>query len=1057
MSTNQFGGPAYTSPETRELTSITESPNPDARDFASAEKMAELLQRHDFQIKALAQGQQQLQQGVNDATNNPIQQIQQFIADVIVLLGGGEITSGLLDFGDLQYILPTLGALFGLGDAPFPIDLFQAAEKFFFGYVVPQQQFTDEINTIISNWLTTIGIDPEFIKDLKALVTALGNLFGSVGNIFPSLASFFGELGIDANDLGPLGQILKPIINFFSGLDLKNIGHLLEFITNAIDPFVQQLTAVINFINAVLVIFNFDVAGGGGVVNSPLPELTAPFENLITFLGDIDLGPGNFNPLQAAENFIKNVLSPTGLLASIDSIVESITGLTGDGISLADVQAFFANLRSFLGGIDLNIGDFDPIAAAEQFITTVLDRTGLLTTIEGIAQDITGVANGNGDDISKFFGNFKSFMAGIDLNADDFDPIAAATQFVNGVLMPLNLLLGRNSQIKLAQLTNTSQELLWNPGFSGAISITGRGIWTWDGDVYFTADTDATPGSAKVTADGTYKALRSNSADVSAGQTLNLSVRVLTDGLVGDGDLIQIMVAPFTGTTQGDFVTLDSIGAPTDAATGWTGAPATAKTATLSGTYAVPDGVDSVQFRLVVLPTATAGTINFDSASEMRVTDGLPQEWVNGLTTALTNIGTFINQLGDVFNGLVVTPVNDAVSQVIDWFNGLVNYQSDTTSATVANASKIAALEAARTGTDNYGNHAADDFNRTTGLGTDWAVTGDGTISTDGANATLAAGTKAIATYQPLKSMTNYQVIKLVLVSAPKLNSDFVYLIGRSSADRSSYVFARLNASSAALGFAAGGAETVWATQGDPPYPRPSIHPRAGDTWELWCGTGNAAGQFEVIRNGATVINYTDAGAQSHIGDSYLDWGFGLAGANPGAVAVWTANDNTPAPIIGSVCRVYRASTAGVGTAVAIQTVPGNTFDTVDKISPDMTWDKTTSKLTVSKPGMYMVRVRLEFSTVIGANANCCLAIYRNGAVYEYGAESDGAPGVYGVAVVSGASNLSETFMVYCDAGDSLQPGCVFGTQGLSIVGDSTGAYTAFTVSRISDLGAGNG
>lgn len=738
-------------------------------------------------------------------------------------------------------------------------------------------------------------------------------------------------------------------------------------------------------------------------------------------------------------------------------IFDLVAGLTGNpNAIIQDAADFFSRVRSFFQAVDFTNPDFDPLEAAKTFVTSVLNPTGLLASVEAFVESITGISgdDANLDKLKTFFGNFKTLLAGVDFADPDFDPVAAATQFVNYVLMPLNLLLGRNSQIALPALTNTSQQLLWNGGFSGAISLTGRGIWQWDGDVYYTADPDATPGSAKVVADGTYKALRSNAAEVSAGQTIQLSVRVLTDGLVGDGDLIQIMLVPFSKGVEGEFVTLASVGVPTETPTGWTGAPAGAKTATLSGTYTVPEGVDHIQYRLVVTPAATAGTVRFDSAAAARVSDGLPQEWVSGLKDALANFSTVINQLGDVFDGLVVTPVNNAVSQVIDWFNGLLGYQSDTTSATISNAAKIAALEANRTGTDNYGNHATDDFDRDTGIGSEWAVSGGGTITTDGANATLTGGGKAIATYQTLKSVTNFQVIKLVLATAPRSNSDYVYLIGRSNTDRSTYVFARLNKSSAAVGCVVGGAETVWATQSDPPYPRPSIHPRAGDTWELWCGTGTAQGQFLVVRNGATIINHTDAAAQSQVGDDYLDWGFGFAGSDPGSVAVWTANDNTPAPVIGSVLRVYRASTAGVGTAVAIQKVPANTFDTVDKISPDMAWDGT--QLTVAKAGMYIVRCRLEFSTNIGANANVSLCVYKNDVVYEFGREdpSQGGPWPSTVYSYSGASSLSETFLVYCEPGDRVQPGVVFGVSGLNIVGDNTGAYTALTVSRISDLAA---
>ncbi|ETB34663.1 hypothetical protein GBP92_05905 [Mycobacterium avium subsp. hominissuis] len=560
MSGNQFGGPAYTSPETRELSSITESPNPDAADFASADKMAALLQRHDFQIKALAQGQQQLQQGVNDATNNPIQQIQQFIADVIVLLGGGEITEGVLDFGDLQYILPTLGALFGLGDAPFPVDLFQAAERFFFGYVVPNQQFTDEINTIIKNWLSLIGIDPQFIKDLQDLTTAIGTLFGSVGNLLPSLTQLFEALGIDANDLGPLGQLLGPIIKFFSGLDLKKIGTLLEFVTDALDPIVKDLTAVINFINAVLAVLGFEEHGGGGVVNSPLPELTVPFENLMAFLGDINLGSGDFDPIEAAYDFIDRVLAPTGLLPTAQQIAAAISGLTGQDINLDDVSTFFTNLRAFLTGIDFNVADFDPLAAAEQFINNVLNPTGLLMSITS--------------------------------------PISSENLFgpISGALLP---------NIPAAHISGAEQNLLTNPEYVGENSVDGESSWTWTG----TLSRVAGGGAVQATGDGSTKQLLSDPAiEVDPGQTLKPAHYLQWDGITASGAAFLLGVNYYSdaaGTTLLSSATVATIANPAANSGGWQ---------QMAGADVVPDGAATARLWIEQTDAVTAGISSWTSA-----------------------------------------------------------------------------------------------------------------------------------------------------------------------------------------------------------------------------------------------------------------------------------------------------------------------------------------------------------------------------------------------------------------------------------------------------------
>ncbi|QDQ97992.1 hypothetical protein [Tomitella fengzijianii] len=41
-------------------------------------------------------------------------------------------------------------------------------------------------------------------------------------------------------------------------------------------------------------------------------------------------------------------------------------------------------------------------------------------------------------------------------------------------------------------------------------------------------------------------------------------------------------------------------------------------------------------------------------------------------------IGRMVNQVVDIFNGLVVTPINDAIQGVLDWFRGLLGFRQDT-------------------------------------------------------------------------------------------------------------------------------------------------------------------------------------------------------------------------------------------------------------------------------------------------------------------------------------------------------------------------------------------
>lgn len=248
-----FGGNAnnYQAPEARALSSIAKAPGPDTNsDFVK------MLTQHDAQIKFLAGQVKQAKKSADEANQNPIQQLQQFIADLTVLLGGGELPKGALEFGDLQYILPAVGALFGFGEGGFPVNLFAAAEKFFLGYVVPNQQYTDLTISAINSWGEQLGIDPQFLRDLAALVQAFGDLFAAIQDLLSACGTFISQLFTpDGVDLGPLGQILKPIVSFLGlgWLDLSKFGDSVSWVTDGLDPGVRKLVASINSFTTMIV------------------------------------------------------------------------------------------------------------------------------------------------------------------------------------------------------------------------------------------------------------------------------------------------------------------------------------------------------------------------------------------------------------------------------------------------------------------------------------------------------------------------------------------------------------------------------------------------------------------------------------------------------------------------------------------------------------------------------------------------------------------------------------------------------------------------------------
>nr|WP_052741208.1 hypothetical protein [Mycobacterium sp. UM_NZ2] len=193
--------------------------------------------------------------------------------------------------------------------------------------------------------------------------------------------------------------------------------------------------------------------------------------------------------------------------------------------------------------------------------------------------------------------------------------------------------------IPITWLNNNAAQALWNPGFDGPDSVVGS-KFQWDGTVYRTLSTDHQPGSVRITADGEVHALRSNPYDLNAGDKLDdISARVAWSGLsaaAGSKPMqISLLVMDGTGTQYVDIASVgESSGA---AAAGWTGLPAGAQDATLTGDWTATTDC-TVVLRLVLDETATAGDIWFDAANMPVIGNGIPTEWLNALVADLAKM-----------------------------------------------------------------------------------------------------------------------------------------------------------------------------------------------------------------------------------------------------------------------------------------------------------------------------------------------------------------------------------------------------------------------------------
>jgi hypothetical protein len=219
-----------------------------------------------------------------------------------------------------------------------------------------------------------------------------------------------------------IADIVQRITGATGATDLTGLGNFFTGLTGANGSLVSQFVS--------------RITGTGAT----LTDLTTTFTNLRDFLGFNPLG-GFTNLATAVTSFFTKLntvtpttkLDPAKLLSAIgmdqvSSLISFITG--GAGTLVTDVQAFFNNLRNFLG--------FNPVSFAD-FGTAVTTFFGKLNTITptikldpaklfqdigiGKIADLIPFITGTGTaaaDIQTFFTRLKSILGGV-------NPMSAAS------------------------------------------------------------------------------------------------------------------------------------------------------------------------------------------------------------------------------------------------------------------------------------------------------------------------------------------------------------------------------------------------------------------------------------------------------------------------------------------------------------------------------------------------------------------------------------------------------------------------------------------------------
>ncbi|AJD82115.1 minor tail protein [Mycobacterium phage Cosmo] len=270
--------------------------------------------------------------------------------------------------------------------------------------------------------------------------------------------------------------------------------------------------------------------------------------------------------------------------------------------------------------------------------------------------------------LNTFYHNLGEFLGSINFLSPDFNPAAAAQEFVELMLLPLNLLLGPNSPLNLANafgnLTRVNigaisreRPNLVQAGTFPLGSIATNSDWELVG----TGRTDDGTGSVKVTADGYHKALRTgrNATDtilVGEGQTFDWAFHVSWTGYSGAGEVLHLQVVPYIEGVPQVPVNVAALD-PEESESEWPGVE-------VAGSWTVPENVTGVQMRILLTSDALAGTFFIDDVSG-RQDSTFRLEWVDGLPEAIQDmIARWQSTLNTIFTA--VTGVPNALAELAD-------------------------------------------------------------------------------------------------------------------------------------------------------------------------------------------------------------------------------------------------------------------------------------------------------------------------------------------------------------------------------------------------------
>ncbi|QYW00828.1 minor tail protein [Gordonia phage Madi] len=114
-----------------------------------------------------------MQQGIDDLNRDILEQIQDFISELIIIFNGGDFSELGLDFGHLKYVFRAIGAFFGFGQGLTGTGAM--AKNFFEQFLAPFQWFGDAVGNAVDTVI-------DFILGLLSWIPGVGNARQKLAN-----------------------------------------------------------------------------------------------------------------------------------------------------------------------------------------------------------------------------------------------------------------------------------------------------------------------------------------------------------------------------------------------------------------------------------------------------------------------------------------------------------------------------------------------------------------------------------------------------------------------------------------------------------------------------------------------------------------------------------------------------------------------------------------------------------------------------------------------------------------------------------------------------------